>query len=186
MKKFISLCAIAIVLLAATNQANAQGQKIGYFSVDQMLGLMPDAVRVDSLLQKYKADSLPTIESIVQEYKYKDSMLNKADTTKTPKSVLNQYRQDLSVLSYQISNWDALSQQAVQAKQEELVGPIYTKIINAMNAVAKEKGYAYVLSKESLLVAPPGEDMLPLVAAKLGVKLPANSTKPVTGGRPNQ
>jgi outer membrane protein len=110
-------------------------------------------------------------------------MLNKTDTAKTPKSVLNQYRADLSVLGYQIQNWDALSQQAVQAKQEELVGPIYTKILGAMNAVAKEKGYAFVFSKESLLVAPPGDDMLPMVAAKLGVKLPTGLTQPKPAGK---
>jgi outer membrane protein len=187
MKKFISLFALAIVLTAFANQANAQN-KIGYFSVDQMLGLMPEAVRIDSLLQKYRVDSLNSMfSSIVQEYQYKDSMLNKTDTSKTPKTVLNQYRTDLSVLGYQIQNWDALANQAVQNKQEQLVGPVYTRIINAMNTVAKEKGYGYVLSKESLLVAPPGDDMLPLVAAKLGVKLPASATQPKPGTtKPNQ
>jgi len=186
MKKILTLFVIAVGLQFAGNQANAQN-KIGYMSVDQMVGLMPEAAKFDSLLQKYRADSLnSTFASIVQEYGYKDSILTKTDTSKTPKSVLGQLKSDVNILAYQIQNWDALSNQALQNKQEQLYGPLYTKVINALNLVAKEKGYGFVFSKESLLVAPPGDDMLPMVAAKLGVKLPASLTQPKTGAKPNQ
>ncbi len=47
--------------------------------------------------------------------------------------------------------------------------------MNALNEVAKANGYAYVLNKEALLVAPPGDDLLPLVAKKLNIKLPVNT-----------
>jgi outer membrane protein len=183
MKKVISVFILALGLLVAGNEVKAQN-KIGYMSVDQMVGLMPETGKLDSVLQKYRVDSLnSTFASIVQEYGYKDSMLTKTDTSKTPKSVLTQLRQDVNILAYQIQNWDALTQQAIQAKQEELYGPIYTKVITALNQVAKEKGYGFVFSKESLLVAPPGDDMLPMVATKLGVKLPASLTQPKTGAK---
>jgi len=39
-----------------------------------------------------------------------------------------------------------------------------------VQAVAKENGYTYVLTKEALLVSPPAEDILPLVKKKLGLK----------------
>ena len=44
-----------------------------------------------------------------------------------------------------------------------------------VNTVAKEAGYTYVLNQEALLVAPPGDDLLPLVAKKLNLKLPAGT-----------
>jgi outer membrane protein len=154
--------------------------------VDAMVSLMPETAKIDTLLQKYQADSLnQTLGNIVQEYQYKDSMLTKVDTSKTPKQVLNQLRTDVNVLSYQIQNWQTLAGQAYQSKQEQLYAPVYNKVITALRAVAKEKGYLYVLSKDVFLVAPDGDDLLPAVAAKLGVKLPANmSQKPV--GKPNQ
>lgn len=186
MKKIISVFVIVCGLLFAGTNANAQ-TKIGYMSVDQMVGIMPQAAKFDSVLQKYQVDSLnSTFASIYQEYAYKDSMLTKVDTSKTPKSVLNQLRTDVNVLAYQIQNWQSISQQAIQNKQEELLAPIYAKVVAALRQVAKEKGYNYVLSKDAFLVAPDGDDLLPLVAAKLGVKLPANMTQPKITGKPNQ
>jgi outer membrane protein len=184
MKKIISVVVIACGLLVAGTNANSQN-KLAYMSIDQMVSIMPEAAKIDTLLQKYQSDSLnQTLNSIVQEYQYKDSMLNKVDTSKTPKQVLTQLRTDVNVLAYQIQNWQTLAGQAYQAKQEQLLAPIYNKVGTALRQVAKEKGYAYVLSKDVFLVAPDGDDLLPAVAAKLGVKLPVGMTQPKT--KPNQ
>ena len=75
-------------------------------------------------------------------------------------------------LIYQIQNWQSISQQAVENKQGELLQPVYKKVYDAIRAVAKEKGYTHVLSKDVFLVAPEGDDMLAAVATKLKVKLP--------------
>jgi outer membrane protein len=93
-----------------------------------------------------------------------------------PKSVLNQIKQEVQMLTFQIGNWQSLSQQEYERKQNELLAPLYTKVHNALKAVAKEKGYAYVLDKSIFLVAPDGDDLLPFVATKLGVKLNPNTT----------
>src|SRR5678809_1613011 len=99
MKKVISLVVIACGLLAATN-ASAQA-KIGYIRIDDLVSLMPEAAKIDTQLQVYQRDSLnQTLNNIVQEYQYKDSMLTKVDTTKTPKQVLNQLRTDVNAVSY--------------------------------------------------------------------------------------
>src|SRR5438552_5402829 len=117
MKKIISVIIIGCGLLVAGINADSQ-TKIGYMSVDAMVSLMPEAAKIDTLLQKYQADSLnKTLGNIVQEYQYKDSMLTKVDTSKTPKQVLNQLRTDVNVLSYQIQNWQTLANQAYQSKQ---------------------------------------------------------------------
>jgi outer membrane protein len=99
-------------------------------------------------------------------------LLNKSDTSKMPRSVKDQYRSDLQTLAYQVQNWQSIAQQIMQNKQAQLYQPIYKKVSDAINAVAKEKGYAYVFTSDALIVAPPSDDILPLVAAKLGIKLP--------------
>ena len=50
------------------------------------------------------------------------------------------------------------------------MAPIQKKAIEAIQTVAKENGYAYVISKDQLLVSPPADDILPLVKKKLGLK----------------
>ncbi|HEY0433564.1 MAG TPA: OmpH family outer membrane protein, partial [Chitinophagaceae bacterium] len=160
MKKFLSLGVLAISLLAAST-SSAQN-KIGYIRIDDVIGLMPEAAKLDTVLQKFQSDSLNlTFNNLVQEYQYKDSMLTKTDTVKMPKQVLAQYKNDVSVLTYQIQNWQTLAGQAYQQKQEQLYAPLYNKAITALRAVAKEKGYSHVLSKDVFLVAPDGDDLLP-------------------------
>src|SRR4029078_7410237 len=112
--------------------------------------------------------------------------LTKVDTSKTPKQILNQLRTDVNVLAYQIQNWQSLAGQAYQAKQEQLLAPLYNKAITAVRTVAKEKGYAYVMSKDAFLVAPDGDDMLPAVDAKLGVNVSVGEHSRPATGKPNQ
>lgn len=176
---------IKIFLLAAiltVTAGSASAQKHGFISVDQLVFLMPEVGKIDTALQRFQVDSLqPQLALMIQDYNYKDSMLSSKDSSKIPATVRNQYRQDMQNVSYQLQNWQGYSQQVMQAKQEQLLAPVYRKAMDAVRAVAKENNYTYVHNTEALIVAPPGDDLLPLVAKKLGIKLPpptANANAP--------
>jgi outer membrane protein len=178
---------IKVFLLAALFVAGAsqvQAQKSGYISVEQVVYLMPEVSKIDTALQKFQTDSLNAeFASLVQEYQYKDSILNKTDTTKIPAAVKRQHRQDLEQIAYQVQNWQQISQNVMQNKQQELLAPVYQKVMKAINDVAKENNYSFVYNQEVLLVAPPSDNLLPLVAKKLNIKLPAqNAPQAANGG----
>lgn len=176
MKKFFSLIVVAAGLFLASN-AQAQ-MKAGYISVDNMVGLMPETAKIDSLLERYQTDSInPRYAQIVALYQYKDSVYR--DSARTPAVVRAEIEKDLPSLIYQIQNWQQIVNQALEARQNELLAPIYRKVYDAIKLVAKEKGYTHVFSKEAFLVAPDGDDMITAVAAKLKVTLP----KATPGGR---
>jgi len=178
MKKVISVLSIALIFLAASGSVKAQS-KLGHISPDQVVSLMPERAKIDTILQKFQADSLnTTLNGLVLDYTYKDSLLNKTDTSKMPANVKNQIREELQNLAYQIQNWQQISQNIMQQKQGQLYQPIYRKISDAINAVAKEKGYSYIFTSEAIIVAPPSDDILPLVAQKLGIKLPPATNRP--------
>jgi outer membrane protein len=171
-----------LAALVVTGMSSVQAQKSGYISVEQVISLMPEVGRIDTALQKYQADSVNAeFSSLVQEYQYKDSIVNKTDTTKIPAAVLRQHRQDLQQIAYQVQNWQQISQNAMQSKQQELLAPVYQKVMKAINDVAKENGYAFVYNQEVLLVAPPSDNLLPLVARKLNIKLPGGTAQPTAG-----
>lgn len=173
----IKILILAAVMVAGASTVNAQ--KSGYISVDQVMALMPELAKIDTVLQKYQADSINTeFASLIQEYNYKDSLLTKTDTTKIPVAVKRQHRQDLEQIAYQVQNWQQISQNAMQSKQQSLLAPVYQKVYGAINAVAKENNYAFVYAQEALLVAPPSDNLLPLVAKKLNIKLPTQAGQP--------
>jgi outer membrane protein len=134
---------------------------------------MPDAARIDSLMDKFQADSLGRqFDLLVNDYKYRDSILSSKDTLTMPASVKLQHQQTLQNVAYQIQNWQNISQQYYQAKQNQLLEPVYRKVMNAVQTVAKEKGYTYVYDKSVLIIGPTADDLLPAVAQKLNIKVP--------------
>jgi outer membrane protein len=179
MNKF-KLLFLAAVIVAGASSVNAQ--KSGYISVEQVVGLMPEISKIDTTLKRFQSDSLNTeFASLIQEYNYKDSILTKTDTTKIPVAVKRQHRQDLEQIAYQVQNWQQISQQVMQNKQQELLAPVYQRVMKAVNDVAKENGYSFVYNQEVLLVAPPSDNLLPLVARKLNIKLPTQGGQPQAG-----
>ncbi|HEV7332092.1 MAG TPA: OmpH family outer membrane protein [Flavisolibacter sp.] len=170
----IKMFLMAALFVAGASQV--QAQKSGYISVEQVVYLMPEVGKIDTALQKFQTDSLNAeFASLVQEYQYKDSILNKTDTSKIPVAVKRQHRQDLEQIAYQVQNWQQISQNVMQNKQQEMLAPVYQKVMKAINDVAKENNYSFVYNQEVLLVAPPSDNLLPLVAKKLNIKLPTQN-----------
>lgn len=178
MKK-LKVFVLALGLLVIGNTAMAQN-KTGYISVEIMVRIMPETAKLDSVIQKYQADSLqPRFNYTLAQYQRKDSAVNGKDSLKTPASVRAKMREEMQQDLYELQNWQSIVQQATENKQNELLAPIYQKVYTAIQAVAKENGYTHVYNKEAILVAPPADDLIALVAKKLNVKLPPGATQPV-------
>lgn len=174
------LMAASFILIAGIG-AQAQN-KNGYISIDNMVLLMPETAKIDSLLQVFDRDSLQSVFNYnITEYQRKDSIWR--DSLRTSATVRKKLEPELQQLIYEIQNWDAMKQQLIQNKQNLLLEPIYKKVYDAVQAVAKEKGYTWVFSQDALLVAPPGDNLLPMVAEKLKVKLPPQAANQA-GARP--
>jgi outer membrane protein len=168
MKKLKALAIVVGLLVTGSTMAQT---KFGYIRVDDVVALMPGTAKIDSLLELYQRDTIqPEYASVVEQYQFNDSLYR--DSLKTPASVRAEIAKKLPGLIYQIQNWQQISQQAMEAKQNQLLAPIYTEVYAAIKAVAKEKGYTHVLNKEAFLVAPEGDDMIVSVATKLKLKLP--------------
>lgn len=168
MKK-LKVLTVAISLLIA---GNTMAQKIGYIDAETILYLMPEVGKIDSLVRIYQVDTVAKeYSSLIQTYQYKDSIL-KDSVHPAPPAVKEQIRKELAELLPTLQNWQQIGQEAVQNKQNQLLAPVMKRINDAINAVAKEKGYTYVLSRETVLVAPDADNMMQAVAKKLNITLP--------------
>lgn len=170
MKQFKILALVLGAMMVGSFSANAQ--KIGTADVQGLVSLMPEIQQVQKDLEKYQTDSVGgRYEALSKEFAEKDSTYKNPKTAKSVKELLEK---DLADLSYTLQNWRELGTQAIQAKQQQLLAPLYKKAMDALNAVAKEKGYTYLLQPEAFLTAPPAaDDLTTAVATKLGLKIPA-------------
>jgi len=169
MKKLVTLCLLAVGLMAASH-VNAQ-TKIGYISVQELIVAMPEFKRADTSLAEYQNALNQQYADMVQEFNMRDSLLASKDTQKYTKAQIEVKRRDLGQLYLKLQGWNQQAQQLYQSKEQELLQPVQKKAMDAVNAVAKETGYTYVFSREALVVQPPAaDDLLPLVKKKLGIK----------------
>lgn len=175
MKRFLSVVAVVIALFASS-QVNAQ-TKIGYISTEELISVMPETAKADSNLQQYRnalvqnaQDKQSTLESAIAKFN-KDSVSMSVAVKDVKRGELQKMLQDLSSEEQRI-------QQQLQQRQQELLAPINKKAFEAIQGVAKESGYGYIFEKGALLVAPPADDVLALVAKKLNIKLPPAGTQP--------
>ena|SRR5579872_5942144 len=171
MKKILTIVAVVMGLVVATDSAKAQGgNKIGFISLQELIPAMPEYKKADTSLSDYQTALRQNFDDMQREYYEKDSVLTSKDTLKLTKAQLEIKRREVSELLVKLQGWQQQAQQMMQQKQQDLIAPIQKKAVDAVNAVAKENGYTYVFSKEVLLVSPPAEDLLPLVKKKLGLK----------------
>lgn len=171
MKKFLTAALITATVLVGTSQVNAQS-KIGYISTQELVSIMPETAKADSNLQQYRT-------ALIQNAQEKQSSLEAAiekfnvDSVKMTTSVKDVKRGELQKMLNDLQAEDQRIQQQLQQRQQELIAPINRKAFDAVQTVAKENGYTYIFEKDALLVAPPGDDVLQLVAKKMNIKVPA-------------
>jgi len=169
MKKILTVVVVVMGLMMVGNSTKAQ-TKIGYISLSELIPAMPEYKKADTALNDYQNALAQNFEDMKKEYYEQDSLLNSKDTAKYTKAQLELKKKNMGEMLIKLQGWQQQAQQLYQQKQQDLIAPIQKKAVDAVQTVAKENGYAFVLTKEALLSSPPADDLLPLVKKKLGVK----------------
>jgi len=173
MKKII----IAVAFLFAGLYANAQ-QKIGYINSQELISSMPEAKKVSADIEAYKKTFTDQMASMQKEletkYKaYQDGAKTMSEPIKTVKE------KELQDLQGRMGSFEQSAQEKIEGKLQELLAPVNDKAQKAIEAVAKEKGYAYIMdtSVGVIIYALPGDNIIESVKSKLGIKeTPAPTT----------
>lgn len=176
MKKLLLGAVMAFGILSASAQT-----KIGYINTDELMSIMPEAAKINADLNEYQASLQQQGLALKVELDKKVEQYN-LDSSKLSSSMKEIRRDELVKLYSRLQNYDQEAQEKAQQYAQAKIGPIKIKALDAIKAVAKEKGYTYVLDEatSALLVMPPGDNLLPAVKTKLGIKDPV----PAAGAKP--
>lgn len=169
MKRVFKFTMIAALLLFAGNAVHAQ-VKIGYINSNELIQSMPEAARADSQLTKYINEQRQPFQALQEEFQRKLEEYQAMDTT-TSAAIRADKEKELQSLNERAQQFQTRLQQDAQKKEQELFAPIQQKVIKAINEVAEENEYTYVIDNSGniLLKAPEGDNMLPKVKQKLGL-----------------
>lgn len=166
MKKCRMLVVLAVLALGF-NTVQAQ-TKIGHISTDLLISLMPETKTLNTDLEKlgktYEAELKAENDKLEAKLKkYDAEAASQTDQVNKERSVEVQQTQQALYQATQIAR------EEIAKKRDEGLKPILEKAKAAIDAVAEEQGYTYVLEASTLIVAK-GTDLLPLVKGKLGIE----------------
>lgn len=181
----------AAALLAATSllapRAQAQAsQKIGYASVEYILGQMPESKQIESDLKAYGSQMEGQLKTKYQDYQTKLDAFQKLPPT-TSDVIKQDKAKELQSLQQSIQEFQQNAQQSVQQRQGTALRPVLDKIQKNIDAVAEESGYAYILNSDAggtpvLLHGPKDGDVSDMVLKKMGItptkEAPAPAVRP--------
>lgn len=174
MKKYIF-----IILLAAFGQvAWAQGvTKIGYTNVELILQYMPETKAIETELSKIEAAISKTLE-VKQKY-YQQKLIEFMEYKQSGKPLTPEMEKaattELQRLEGEIQKGISDAEEKLMRRRMELLKPVQDKMQNAIDLVAREGGYTYILNQAvgdgipSILYGKESDNVTTLIAKKLGI-----------------
>ena len=162
---------LVIILCASMSIGFSQvNAKLGYIDSNELLEMMPGKDSVQTALQEYQKTLESQLQSMYAEYqtKVQDYQAN----SRTMSDIIRQTKEkELADLETRIQAFQTQADTDLQDKQVELLQPLLDKAKNAITAVAKENGYTYIfdVGTGAFLYYEKGDNILPLVKAKLGL-----------------
>ncbi len=168
----------------ATVIANAQTAplKIGYTDVEYLLSQMPEMKQVQTDLQTLQTQLKKQYDVKVAEFQKKLQEWQAYGAT-VPDAVKQNSERELQQLQQNIQKLEQDSQNDLQKKEAALMAPVLDKVDKAIQAVAVENSFSYILHQQyqGLTIVLYGDEKLnisDLVLKKMGVTPTPPATTP--------
>ena len=171
MKKVLKLTLAVVCVMFSTSLF---AQKIGYVNTDEIITNMKETQDAYTQLEAYAKDLQAQMETIQVEFNNKLQEYQNATETMTD-AVRQLKEKELTDRNTRIQEFQQVAQQDLQKKENELLAPIYEKVKNTIDEVAKAGGYTIILPGNALIYVDAAQvkDIASDVKAKLGITTPA-------------
>ena len=170
MKKI--LIAMVACLFAFGGTAVAQKNiKLGHINSNDLMQIMPGRDSAQTVLQKEVQDLETTLKTMQgeMEKRYNEYMENQAGWTEL---IRNTKQREIQDMGARIQEFQENAQKQLQERESTLLKPIIDRAKKAIEDVAREGGYTYILDAgtAAVLYSQDSDDIMPLVKKKLGLK----------------
>jgi len=144
MRKLVLLAVFGLITFASQAQT---ATKVGYADVDYIFSQMPEAKQIEAELKSMEAQLKGQIEAKIKKFQ-----TELADYQKNGQAMIDAVRQNTErELTQQQQNIEKLQQDAqttIQNKNTQMMTPVYAKVGKAIEAVAKENGFSFILNQQ--------------------------------------
>ncbi|KAB8152036.1 OmpH family outer membrane protein [Kordia sp. TARA_039_SRF] len=170
MKQMKKLIAIAVLFFGVVSFTNAQ-TKVAHINTQQLISAMPEMKEAKDEFDKLQKSLGADIQASITEYRnkltqYTNEAPNKTDAENDAR------KKELAELEQRIQEAQAAADKTTQQKYIDLTKPIQEKALAAIQKVAKEQGFQYVLDETpgSGVLFAEGTNLMDAVKKELGIK----------------
>jgi outer membrane protein len=144
----VAMAMLSTPLLAQTTPAASGLTKIGYTNVDYVISKLPEAKVMQNQIEVTKAQLDKALGETYKEAQEKYEAYQKNGPQMTD-VIRADKEKELQNLQTRITEMQNNAQQSLQAKQQQLLEPILTKVNNAIQEVGKESGFLFILNMDA-------------------------------------
>jgi outer membrane protein len=169
--KAIKITLLMLVVALSTTAMGQKGIKVGHINSNDLLTAMPERTAVQKELEDYANQLKVTLDAMRKEYETKVGEFQSKQDVMTD-IIKNNKIKEITDLEKRIGEFQQTAETDLQKKEQELLQPIIDKAKTAINDVAKEGNFTYILDSSVgvVLYSVDGDDILPAVKKKLGVE----------------
>jgi outer membrane protein len=173
MRKLGLLAVLGMLAIVSHAQTASTSTKIGYADVDYIFSQMPESKQIETDLKSLQTQLKNQIDGKYQEFQKKLQDYN-ANLNNMIDAVKANTERELQQMQANIEKLQQDAQVTVQNKQTQLMEPVFKKVGKAIEDVAKENGYTFILSQQIggldvILYGDEKMDVSDLVLKKMGV-----------------
>ncbi|PCJ01538.1 MAG: hypothetical protein COB15_01055 [Flavobacteriales bacterium] len=169
--KTIKITILMCVVALSTTAMAQKGTKVGHINSNELLTAMPERTAVQKELEEYANELKVTLDVMRKEYETKVGEFQSKQDVMT--DVIKDTKiKEITDLEKRITEFQQTAEADLQKKEQTLLQPIIDKAKTAINDVAKENGYTYVLDSSVgvVLYSVDSDDLLAKVKKKLGME----------------
>ena len=170
MKKILLIAVSALAAVSAFAQP-----KFAHVNSTELVQLCPEMDKARETLNTASKEAQETYTDMVEEFNSKMSTYQSKGSTWTA-AVRESKEKELTEISQRIQEFQQTVQVELQQQQEDLMQPIYQKVNEVVQDLAKKGGYIYVFDSNGVLYVDPAQshDLTP--EARKVLNIPADRT----------
>lgn len=178
--KFVFAFLATLTILCSSGQTP---QKIGHADWEYIFSQLPEYKQIEKELKTFETHLQNQLKTKGEELETKYKAYT-ALPVNTPDAIKKDKESELAYLQDNIQQFQQDAQISMQKKQSDLVNPIFVKVGKAIEAVALENGFSYIINPQMigggdvLLFTDQKYNISNLVLIKLGIDLSNEPTTP--------
>lgn len=144
--------------------------KIGYFDLQYVLAQMPEYKKAEEEMKTYSKQIEDEMKARQEEFQRKlEEYQKKMEAGDYTPAMQASKEKELQSLEQQFQRFQQTIQQDAQNQEAKLIAPIYEKIQNNINEVAKEAGYQFIIRAEACYTTVKADNISDRVLRKMGI-----------------